>query len=93
MVFGISDTESANLVEGFCELLLWHDRSAIYNAGQGLVRHLLIVIYGDAFKWQREGKGEISIPSTEPGGEGGGRKGGEKEEEKKEVMNFWTADC
>ena len=89
MVFGISDTESANLVEGFCELLLWHDRSAIYNAGQGLVRHLLIVIYGDAFKWQREGKGEISIPSTEPGGGGGG----EKEEEKKAFMNFRTADC
>ena len=46
------------------------------------------MIYGDAFKWQREGKGEISIPSTEPGGGSGGRKGGEKEEEKKEFMNF-----
>ena len=45
------------------------------------------MIYGDAFKWQWEGKGEISIPSTEPGG-GGGGKGGEKEEEKKEFMNF-----
>ena len=88
MVFGISDTDSANLVEGFWELLLWHDRSAIYNAGQGLVRHLLIVIYGDAFKWQWEGKGKLAFHQQNQEEEEE-----EKEEEKKEFMNFRTADC
>ena len=89
MVFGISDTDSANLVEGFWELLLWHDRSAIYNAGQGLVRHLLIVIYGDAFKWQREGKGKLAFHQQNQEEENEE----EREEEKKEFMNFRTADC
>ena len=43
---------------------------------------MLIVIYGDAFKWQREGKGKLAFHQQNQEEEE------EEEEEKQEFMNF-----